>query len=138
LSRLTPKLSSVAPDLQGIAPELRRVASDLSCGATQVRCLATDLRRVAARLSRVAQRNDLLPAPACGGGALGCAGAGVGVGATTGGALARVPVNVPLPRLSACTVPLIWLPLIVPVKVASVVAGPVVTETVSLMSLPVT
>ena len=53
------------------------------------------------------------------------------------GAEARVPVNVPLPRLSACTVPVIWLPLIVPVKVASVVAVSVVTATVNLISLPV-
>ena len=52
---------------------------------------------------------------------------------------ARVAVKVPAPRPTTCTVPLIWLPETVPMKIASVVwlagAGKVI-GTVKFTSLP--
>ena len=55
------------------------------------------------------------------GGVFGCVVDGVREGVAAGVAAGRVPLNVPGARPTVCTVPRISLPVIVPVKVASVV-----------------
>ena len=97
--------------------EILQLALQILGFAVLVRRIERIHRRAVVGAKRRDEVNELLLE----GGVFGCVVDGVREGVAAGVAAGRVPLNVPGARPTVCTVPRISLPVIVPVKVASVV-----------------